>query len=159
MKITVQRDWLTPLSTGSTVSINGKALFYGLEPPLDPAPGITPAIPEGVYPVWLRWSDKRGYWVPAVVGVPGHTDIEIHKGNIPSDTKGCLCVGKQRSADLVTQSEPAFWLLREAIMDRVPEEQVTIEYVNPKPAKEMNAQPSTSAPVAQAVQTQNQQRD
>jgi hypothetical protein len=53
--------------------------------------------------------------VPQVQDVPGFTGIEIHPGNFPPNTHGCLCIGEGRGPNEVTQSRVAFDQLMLAI--------------------------------------------
>jgi uncharacterized protein DUF5675 len=121
MQILVTRDRVTTLSTTSKVTVDGAGFGYGLEP--------AEPIPCGEYPCWLRWSDANKHWVIAVMDVPGHTDIEVHSGNVPKDTKCCLLPGLWRGPDVVAESRKAFLQLLEAIKNRIPAEKVTIKYV------------------------------
>jgi hypothetical protein len=50
------------------------------------------SIPVGIYTCKRTNSPKFGD-VFEVMGVPNRTDILIHKGNIPSDTHGCILIG------------------------------------------------------------------
>ncbi|MGM9704213.1 MAG: DUF5675 family protein [Prevotella sp.] len=55
-------------------------------------PGKT-AIPEGCYKVKVGWSQKAGKNVPWLQKVPHFRDIQIHTGNVPAHTRGCILVG------------------------------------------------------------------
>ena len=46
--------------------------------------------------------------VPHVLNVPGFDEIEIHPGNFPGDTEGCLLVGFTRLPDMIESSRAAF---------------------------------------------------
>ncbi len=71
-------------------------------------PGET-AIPAGTYHVILVPSPKRhGLLVPLLRDVPNFTAIEIHPGNTPADTLGCLLVGQTRGRGVVGGSVAAF---------------------------------------------------
>lgn len=130
MQIQVKRDRCDDVCCTSIVSVNNAPMMFGLEPPLTrKGPGPV-AIPAGVYPVWLRWSDHHGFWVPAVMDVPGRTDIEIHPGDFPKDTLGCLLVGSSRHPDVLFDSQAAWHVLLMHILQRIPKEPVTIAYVN-----------------------------
>lgn len=53
-------------------------------------------------------------WVPGIENVPEFTDIEIHSGNFPKDTEGCLLVAESRGnvvpsgADSILNSKVIF---------------------------------------------------
>ena len=78
MQILVARGASTGKSTPSIVSVNGVQYFFGLEP--------ANPVAAGVYPV----------------------AVEIHFGNGPGDTEGCLLIGLARALDWVGQSDAAF---------------------------------------------------
>lgn len=50
-------------------------------------------MPAGKFPAPLRYSPGHGYAVPGFLNVPGHTDIEMHPGNWPRNTKDCVLPG------------------------------------------------------------------
>jgi len=90
MNILVVRWNLTDKSSIGNLSIDGVPYCHTLEPPIE---GDPCAIPEGTYDISIRYSDKHKRLLPAVNNVPGRTDIEIHPGNKPEDTLGCLLLG------------------------------------------------------------------
>lgn len=50
-------------------------------------------IPAGEYTLTLRWSEhhqKNLYWVD---GVPDRDSVELHIGNLPGDSRGCVLLG------------------------------------------------------------------
>ena len=51
------------------------------------------AIPEGTYKVKIGWSTKHGSMVPWLQNVPHFTGIQIHTGNVPKHSAGCILVG------------------------------------------------------------------
>lgn len=65
-------------------------------------------IPAGTYPVQYGWSDRWNCLMPHVLDVPGRDAIEIHIGNGPGDTDGCIIVGMAATALGVGPSRPAF---------------------------------------------------
>ena len=73
------------------------------------------AIPVGIYAVRLYDSPKHGPGTPELVGVPGFQHIQIHSGNGPLDTEGCLLLGLARDDRQVLRSRPACEWLRAEI--------------------------------------------
>ena len=65
------------------------------------------AIPEGTYKVRLGWSKKSQRIVPWLMRVPHFRDIQIHVGNFPKDTRGCILVGDQ-DKDVLLNSRAVF---------------------------------------------------
>jgi hypothetical protein len=104
---------------GQIVDDVEKAVCVTLERPwADNAPNVS-SIPAGTFTFHRRLSPKRGYDVFITQDVPGRSDIEIHKGNLPSDSEGCILVGST-FGDLdakhgITGSANAF----ERFMDRL----------------------------------------
>ena len=81
----------------------GQSPMATLEPP---ASGAHPAIPAGEYPLRLdvvsprfarsprRWSAAWGARLPRLMQVPGREGILIHPGNRPTDSSGCVLIGR-----------------------------------------------------------------
>ena len=104
----VHRQILTPLSTIGKMAIDGVFFCHTLEPPIRQAPAKPRAIPAGQYPLTIRWSTRFGKDMPHVEDVPDFGGIEIHVGNYPQDTEGCLLLGQTVGRDFVGNSIPAF---------------------------------------------------
>ena len=66
------------------------------------------AIPVGSYSVGVYDSPRAGHPLPILKDVPGRDFIEIHCGNFPEDSKGCILVGMKRVQDTIEQSKIAF---------------------------------------------------
>lgn len=109
MNITVTRRWFTAQSTIGELNItivHPEASSptmqviqfdcFTLEPPKREDKPC--CIPPGTYAVEKRFSPKHGFHVPGLKDVPGFSDIEIHPGNYPKDTEGCLLVGSSHGA-------------------------------------------------------------
>lgn len=58
---------------------------------LEPSP---PDIPVGTYPARRYASPHFGYDLYRLYDVPGHDAIELHVGNLPADTHGCILLGR-----------------------------------------------------------------
>ena len=92
--------WLSSKSILGALFINKLFQCYTLEP--------FDCIPYGEYDVVPYPSAKFGLIVPMLENVPGRTNIEIHVGNLPRDTEGCILVGKERGIDCLASSRAAF---------------------------------------------------
>ncbi len=131
MNLTVTRRWFTPLSTCGMLDIDGVFQAYTMEPRLDQVgtgqPKAKPcAIPRGTYQVELTWSPKFQCLTPHVEDVPEFEYIEIHWGNKPSDTEGCLIVGKAHKENWLDDSRVAFVELMVRL--NVAQNRITITY-------------------------------
>ncbi len=85
------------------------------------------AIPAGRYMISLAPSPKRGYVVPWLHDVPKFSNVQIHRGNRPEDTEGCILVGKYSESvpDFISSSKSTF----ENLMERLTRETEPI-YIN-----------------------------
>lgn len=118
MEIVVKRHTTTDRYTASELFIDRELFGHGLEPAWDTAGLVKPrAIPPGRYKVVLAISPKRGIVVPHVLDVPGFKAIEMHIGNFPRDTEGCLLVGLDRRPGMVLRSADAFKVLMAKLTD------------------------------------------
>src|SRR5690349_2536400 len=108
--IVVRQDFSSTCVIGELL-IDGQHFCWTLEP-ADP-------IPLGSYDVAIRWSDKFNRLMPHVEAVPGHVGIEIHWGNWPQDTEGCLLVGefKKPEIDFIGNSHVTFTSLFGKLQD------------------------------------------
>jgi hypothetical protein len=87
MEIKVNRLLSNATDTIGTVEINNVLKYYGMEPPKT-APGFVPA---GTYNVIWYFSPKHQIYLP-YVEVPNDAGIEIHVGDFPTDSLGCLLI-------------------------------------------------------------------
>lgn len=106
MQILVNRIWSVPdnseykASTTGQLLIDGSPLCFSLEP-------TALMIPLGTYPVKMAMSHRFDRMTPHL-DVPGRTYIEIHGGNIATDSEGCILVAEKRISDYeIYESEPA----------------------------------------------------
>lgn len=65
------------------------------------------AIPDGKYKITLIMSPRFKRIIPLLINVPYYSSIEIHGGNSPKDTRGCLLPGKNNVPGWVSNS--VFW--------------------------------------------------
>ena len=100
--------------------VDGTFEAYSLELPLkDGLPGS--AIPPGTYKVTTYPSPHFGRLMPLLQGIPGRSEIEIHFGNFPDETRGCILLGKTQTTDFVGESRAAFdafWAKAQGPMER-----------------------------------------
>jgi hypothetical protein len=66
-------------------------------------------IPAGIYECERYKSPKRGYVVFLLKNVPDRDFVEIHIGNFPKDTDGCILIGMSFMSDCsIGDSRDAF---------------------------------------------------
>jgi len=114
------RDTFSKVSTLGELFLNGERMCDTLENPwIDNQRNIS-CIPEGEYPVRLRYpreSGTRDYLHLLVQEVPNRDCILVHRGNFPSQTQGCLLVGIGTEQDVVHNSVLAMDLLIKEILN------------------------------------------
>jgi hypothetical protein len=98
---------------GELLDDDGQHIAVTLELPWVNGADDVSCIPEGVYRCYRRWSDKHKVFLFGIEA-PGRDDLEIHIGNWPHDTEGCVLVGTSFSDDIegkgagITDSGEAF---------------------------------------------------
>ena len=129
----LQRDNQDAIRTLGTIrddsAVEGDVLAQTLELPWLGNHPDTSCIPAGEYTCVLRWSPEHGrnlYWI---TGVEGREDVEIHIGNYPSNTRGCVLLGDSREADAIDSSTDAFDRFM-AHMGNVPSFHLSVRDVN-----------------------------
>jgi hypothetical protein len=70
-----------------------------LEPPWRQNRANVSCIPEGEYGVVMVYSARFGKIMPHLIAVPEREAVEIHVGNFPRDTHGCILTGMVRGTD------------------------------------------------------------
>lgn len=115
MEIYSNRRWFTDKSTISELFIDQEPqrICFILEPTIRlgiDLRGIV-AIPEGRYEITIYDSPHFKMMVPILNSIPGHSYVEIHPGNCPTDTHDCLLPGLEMSTDFVSESVAAFNIL------------------------------------------------
>ena len=120
INLLIIRDTFTENSTIGELFINGERFCDTLENPwLDNQRNIS-CIPEGEYPVRLRYpreSATREYLHLLVQDVPNRDYILFHRGNFPKDTRGCILVGQGTQQDVVNNSTLAMDLVMKEILN------------------------------------------
>jgi hypothetical protein len=107
--VDLTRDLMHTDCTLGTLIAKGQ-VYFTLEPPwMDNAINIS-CIPTGLYTCTFREKTEHHENIYVVLDVPDRTDIEMHIGNFPKDTKGCILIGMNRDffpVHMVTNSEMA----------------------------------------------------
>jgi len=117
MRVTNRKDDGT--ATAGQLFVDDQFVCDTLEPPIT---AEYPRIPAGRYPVEFWFSGTFQEIVPHICNVPGRDLIEIHPGNKPTDTHGCLLVGKGGVADWISTSRATFLRLMQLIRQCAPGE-------------------------------------
>ena len=127
MRVTDRKD--DGAGTSGQLFIDNQYECDTLEPSIT---AVYPRIPAGRYPIEFRFSERFQQLVPHVCNVPGRSLIEIHPGNKPLDTEGCLLVGKNTGQkDWLGSSRLAFLELMTLIRECAPGELfITYEEAN-----------------------------
>jgi hypothetical protein len=112
-KLTVARKHRDSKCTSGYLAVNGKIITYTLELPWRGNAPLISSIPDGSYSAILRY-DHPDTWRIELRGVPGRGNVQIHTGNAPDDSEGCILVGLNLGADLcsVLESKKAYDALR-----------------------------------------------
>ncbi len=114
MNIEIVRRWSAPdnseyrATTTGIVSLDELQACFSLE-------RTEMMVPEGVYAVKLAWSDRFQRMTPHL-DVPMRTFIEIHGGNVATDSDGCILVADKRIDDYrIYEAAPATTAIEEAL--------------------------------------------
>ena len=69
---------------------------------------VASCIPAGVYPALRFNSPHIGYQLFQLANVPNRVGIDIHIGNYPHDSEGCILVGQSAEDAAIDHSKAAF---------------------------------------------------
>ncbi len=78
---------------GQLIDGEGRQLCVTLELPWKGNAHNVSSIPAGEYTAHRRMSPKRGYEVFELDNVPDRSNIELHIGNLVTDSSGCILLG------------------------------------------------------------------
>ena len=98
-------------STIGELFFESKFECYTLELSARKQSGVKNCIPHGKYEILMQWSARFGMNTPHLQNVPDRTFIEIHPGNKPEDTEGCILLGQGKDTDWVSSSRAAYQAL------------------------------------------------
>jgi hypothetical protein len=115
--LTIHREYSDDKCTSGYLAVNGKIQAYTLERPWQGNAPFISSVPTGTYKGIVRY-DHTDQWRIELQGVPGRTVVEIHTGNTPDNSEGCILIGKELGPDLCTikggTSQPAYQALKNA---------------------------------------------
>jgi hypothetical protein len=141
-KVSIYREYPGNHCTSGYLAVNDQIIAYTLERRwADNAQNIS-SIPAGTYPAILRY-DHADHWRIELQNVPGRTNVQIHMGNEPNQSKGCILVGMQLGSDLCSivggTSAPAYAALKKAFYGSdnptsTPDKTITVQVLDPGPA-------------------------
>ena len=69
---------------------------------------VASCIPAGVYTALRFNSPHLGYQLFQLANVPDRVGIDLHRGNFPHDSEGCILLGESRETDAIDSSKEAF---------------------------------------------------
>lgn len=114
-KLTIARKYSDKNCTSGYLAVNDQIVAYTLERPWQGNAPLISSIPDGTYGGILRY-DHADQWRIELTGVPDRTHVQIHTGNSPDDSEGCILVGMKLGDDLcsVQNSKAAYSALKNA---------------------------------------------
>jgi hypothetical protein len=137
--LTLQRVKQNDFATyGEIYNERGIRECYTLELPWRDNKHNISCIPAGEYIAERYLSPEHGYVLFRLIDVPGRGYIELHIGNLPCDSKGCLLLGVKfgpvekktgEKGDGVLASSTAF----HGFMASHPEQRFTLSVLDPFP--------------------------
>jgi hypothetical protein len=114
-KITILRNWQTDDATFGEMYVNGQLITLTLERPwLNNQQGKS-SIPEGNYGAILRYDHEKYHnFTIQFTGTEPRSFIQIHIGNRPDQTEGCVLVGMKAKYQekTIAESESALLALK-----------------------------------------------
>lgn len=115
-QIAIHRSAENNECTTGYLSVDGRMVCYTLELPDNANRRNVSRIPGGSYRAHLRY-DHEDAWRVELENVRGRTNVEIHVGNWPFDTEGCILVGAgvDPQSCRLRDSERAYAQLRTAL--------------------------------------------
>jgi hypothetical protein len=104
--LTVYRQYPSAGCTSGYLAVNDQIVCYTLERPWADNQQNISSIPAGTYDGALRY-DHSDHWRIELQNVPGRTNVQIHVGNQPDESKGCILVGRKLGPTLCTLQDSA----------------------------------------------------
>ena len=129
------RDTFTQKSVLGKLYCNGEFIAHTLELAWKNNEKSVSCVPEGRYPCRVRLareSATRDYVHLLVEDVPNRSYILFHRGNYPSDSKGCILTGTHRAMtpDKILESKIAHTYLMDYILSNQLSKQIELVIKN-----------------------------
>ena len=117
LNLQIKRFKATDLSVIGTLSVNGQQLCYTLEEAWRNNQKGHSCVGLGTYSAFIRYNSSKSKreWCFQLHDANGRTAIQIHIGNQPSHTEGCILVGTSYSENFVGASTQAYQKLQDHI--------------------------------------------
>ncbi|SNY19466.1 hypothetical protein SAMN06265827_105127 [Orenia metallireducens] len=129
-KIRVIRKKETADSTQGELYLDSEQIGYTLEPAWNRNKKGS-CIPPGEYLAYIRDHEHSGsrwnYNPIQLINVFNRNYIQIHIGNYPEDTRGCILIGKGKGDNAIWNSKKAYEELMSKL-DKTREIKVIVEY-------------------------------
>jgi len=115
-RLLLKRTSFNSICTQGELWLDGQFFCFTLEPPRESAPVKPRAIPLGTYNfVIAPPSEEHRYDHPLLEDIADFEAVEIHIGNFPSDTRGCILLGLQAGTNAVFRSGEALEMLMQVL--------------------------------------------
>lgn len=117
LNLVVSRFKATSESVIGELSINGTRICYTLEEAWRDNQKGHSYVDLGVYSGFLRYTSAKTNreWCFQLNDANGRTAIQMHIGNKPSHTEGCILVGQTQSTDFVGNSTQAYQQVQDLV--------------------------------------------
>src|ERR1700693_4777297 len=107
MRMVPQRQTENSVCTMGEITIAGNFAAWSLEQPGPQFPSGFHRVEAGIFPIKLYESPHFGRLMPLLVDPP-HEWIEIHWGNWPRNSHGCILVGTMRGENILYNTREKF---------------------------------------------------
>ena len=139
-KLLLIRDTFTDKSVLGKLYCNSEFIAHTLELPWKDNKKSISCIPKGNYKCSVRYRNQSAvydYVHLLVEGVPNRSYILFHRGNYPSDTKGCILTGTHRALvpDKIFESKIAHTYLMSYIFENELNKKISLTIKNNKNEK------------------------
>ncbi len=115
--VTIKRDNVKSGCITGFLYVNGDLICVTLELPWKDNNTDASCVPYGTYYGNFRY-DKSDKWRIELLDVPKRSSVQIHIGNYPWETTGCILVGTSADPNncTISGSKDAYELLRQAFI-------------------------------------------